>query len=79
MSDIEVLDKAPIEQARIALVSFPDSLSPAGSGHKTRIAPEHARTHGTNLEKQRQRRGRGEVTVTMLVHRCLEDGEKERE
>ena len=39
-------------------------LSPAGSGHKTRIAPGHAGTHGTNLEKQRQRRGRGEVTVS---------------
>ena len=34
-----------------------------------RIAPGHARTHGTNLEKQRQRRGRGEDTVSDYASR----------
>ena len=82
VSDIEVLDKVPIdhEQARIALVSFPDSFTASGSGHKTRISPGHARTHGTNLEEQRQRKGRGEVTVSdYVIHRSLEGGEKGRE
>ena len=60
VSDIEVLDKVLIEQARIALVSFQDSFITCGPGHETRNVPGHARIHGRNRDKGEE----GKVTVS---------------